>query len=515
MSSAIGVIVLIFWIVRAMNNSGSSNSKNVRTVSAHTAIGTEVSPALVALFLKFLALIIGYAMASQHPNPIWVYVVHMVAVPATLPDLFLRCVLVPLGLYRIAYWWSRCTVPFGFGKEFRAGAVYYGTLALARAPAPNKQIEWLQKRLPSASANTAVHDTVLALFAALKGDRDTARAMLNSIDVTLSPRRMRCTARDWLIAEAAGRGDWRAVVRRGRRGRHSFRWSYAVARMAERFDQRISPRTGVPPNWLLMVLWLVAPRRRRTLPLLRAALAVPREPKSAATAWPVRADLSGALGDLAGMLLQMSGSGQEPEREHFLAIVHSAVAQVESPQTRAHLQERLKALDPLRSDASDAVETIVRGMHQQLVELVIPIIEKSAYLVEGEADRPVLREAIDRIRQSALQDIEMRCRDYEQRTASETSMESTAEWSAWAVLQERANHVLTLDKGADDALFQTMYGPVCNFAVFQHNVLKRHGLAHDMFSWLKRYSKSNPDADALLARNIKAYAWRWNQGEKP
>ena len=271
MSSVVGLVVVIFWIVRAMNNSGSSQSNSGRTVSARTASnGTEISPALVALFLKVLAVIIGHAMAAQHPNPILVYVVDIVAIPVMLPTLFLQCVVVPLGLYRLAYWWTRCTVPFGFGNEFRAGAVYYGTLALARKSAAAAQIAWLQKRLPAASADTVVHDMVLALFSGMAGDHDTARTMLHSIDVTRGPRSIRCVARDWLVADAASRGDWQAVVRRGRRGRDSFRWSYAVARMAERFDQRINRRIDrrnyrsakSAPNWLLKALWWLAPRRQ-------------------------------------------------------------------------------------------------------------------------------------------------------------------------------------------------------------------------------------------------------------
>ncbi|HEY8027365.1 MAG TPA: hypothetical protein VIF60_22670 [Burkholderiaceae bacterium] len=499
MNPLIGIFAII-WVVRALTGGGKAQAGTARAAN-----GTEVSPAAVVFVVKFFLFAFALSTANDFNGPILASLLNLAALPIFLPTLFLRWVLVPLGMFRLAYWWFRCTWPFGFGKEFRVGAVYYGTLALASKGATPERIEWLKKRLPQISASSAPHETVTALLAALAGEREVAQLMLHSIDVTRGPRNMRSIARDWLVMDATRRGDWQEAIWRGRRGRDSFRWSYAVARIAERVDR---PAMAAP-DWQLIGLWLLAPRRRNLFPFLKKALETPRAKKKRPTVPPAPKDFPAALADLAGMLTQMSKSGQVPDREYFLATVRWANLRAESPAVHLLIQERLKALDPLRSDSKESADAIVRSFQEQLIELVVPIIERSPHLVRGEGERPVIREAIDRIRQSTLQEIEVRCGDYDHRTKNQSNLERHAEWGAWATLRNRAEQVLKMDGGAEDALFQVMYAPLCNFAVYQHNTIANHRLAHDMFCWLREHAKSNREASELLARNMAAYSWRW------
>jgi hypothetical protein len=103
-----------------------------------------------------------------------------------------------------------------------------------------------------------------------------------------------------------------------------------------------------------------------------------------------------------------------------------------------------------------------------------------------------------------FRDIEVQCRDYKEQ--KETFLDAPFEWERWAVLRDNADRVLALDPASESALFLTMYAPVCNFAVFQHNELGRHTLAHAMFMWLLPRAGSDAQAQRLLAQNASAGA---------
>jgi len=496
-------IIAIIWIVRALTGGFKSQSGAVQTSNRNIV----VSPAIVIWFVKFGVFVLAPGVARDLDKPVLAHVLEITAVPFLLPTLFLQWLLVPLGLVRCAYWWSRCSWPSGFGKEFRVAAVYYGALALARTETialRAEKIAWLRRRLPDKSPPSVGQETVIALLAALAGERDTAQAIMQSIDTTLGPRRLRCMARDWLVMDAVRRGEWQEAIWRGRRARDSFRWSYAVARMAERMDGRAMAAR----DWQLVALWLLAPRRRRLRPLLRMATATPRGEKKTSPARPFPKDLPAALADLATMLLQFEKTGQAPDREHFLAVGRWANLRAESPAVHIHAQERLKALDPLRNDARESTDAIVRNLQVRLADMLVPIIEQAPHLVTGEVERPVIAEAVERVRQAGMQYIEVRCRDYDSRVKSQSNLERQEEWGAWAALRKRADQLLKMDKGAEDALFQLMYTPLCNFAVYQHNTVTNHRLAHDMFCWLREHAKSNREASDLLARNMMAYPGR-------
>jgi hypothetical protein len=72
------------------------------------------------------------------------------------------------------------------------------------------------------------------------------------------------------------------------------------------------------------------------------------------------------------------------------------------------------------------------------------------------------------------------------------------------MLKGSAEQLLELDPDVQNTLFQTVFAPVCNFAAFQHNGRKRIALAHDMFAWLLRHCRSDPQARQLLAKNVQA-----------
>ncbi len=87
------------------------------------------------------------------------------------------------------------------------------------------------------------------LLAALRKDIDRARGLLATADrmhAQLMPRSMRAVARDWLVVDAARVGNWHRVIRLGLSSTNRLRWSYNMARIAERLtgDPQASAATG-------------------------------------------------------------------------------------------------------------------------------------------------------------------------------------------------------------------------------------------------------------------------------
>jgi hypothetical protein len=166
---------------------------------------------------------------------------------------------------------------------------------------------------------------------------------------------------------------------------------------------------------------------------------------------------------------------------------------------RPHLEQRLAALGG-RGD----VDGVLTAFRQRLIDLLVPLIEASPYLAFAAQDAPILAEAARQVRARLFRDVEARCKDYKERTADETSLDTVPEWATWAMLRRSADRLLELQPESKIALFQTMYIPVTNFAVLQFNQCKRIPLAHDMFAWLLQHSQSNADAVQLLTKNVAA-----------
>jgi hypothetical protein len=174
-------------------------------------------------------------------------------------------------------------------------------------------------------------------------------------------------------------------------------------------------------------------------------------------------------------------------------------AALDQPATRALVQQRLQALG-----APGEVDAVLSGLRARLGDLLVPLIEESPRAAAGEALGPILEQARDRVRTRLFRDIEAQCKDYNDRQVRQRSLNELAEWAAWAVTRDQSNRLLQLSPESENALFHTMYSPVCNFAVFQHNTCRRIGLAYDIHSWLYLHCGSDAAASQLLAGNMRS-----------
>jgi len=163
------------------------------------------------------------------------------------------------------------------------------------------------------------------------------------------------------------------------------------------------------------------------------------------------------------------------------------------------IEQRLSVLGS-RGNAG-SVRSLFR---HRLIDLAIPLIEDDPYLARAAQKDSIMDQAVWQVRRRLMGDIASQCRDYRERTAEKISLDAVAEWETWARLTNSADRLLELDSAAENILFQMVYAPVCNFAVYQHNGRQRIALAHDMFVWLLRYAQDAPEARQLLAKNIQA-----------
>src|SRR5262249_29617101 len=173
--------------------------------------------------------------------------------------------------------------------------------------------------------------------------------------------------------------------------------------------------------------------------------------------------------------------------------------------TRALVQQRLLAL----AASSDAhaqrdADAVLAGLRQGLSDALVPLLEETPRLA-GAAERgELLEHAVDRVRSRLFRDVEAQCKDYGDRLRRERSLVALEEWAAWAVLRDQGDRLLELLPATEHSLFTTMYVPVCNFAVFQHNICRRRYLAHEIYAWLHRHAGSDRAALQLLDGNMKA-----------
>jgi hypothetical protein len=474
MGAVAGVIIVIF-IVRMLSGS------------------IKVPPIALAFGVKLAVFVFTITMVQATAPEVASAVLHVVVfVLIWVPIPLLQWIVVPLRMPRAAYWTVRIGWPLGLTKEIEASAVVYGALALARTSPSEAAISWLERKLRNSEPIQGAGVVAAGLLAALRKDVDQARGLLAIADrmhARLIPRSIRLIARDWLVADAARVGNWHRVIRLGGHGMTRLRWSYSMARIGERL-------TGDPKAWRNWQLWpcfLWAPRRRVTYSLFRRSLAAPVRRSVAPDAPASTTGLPLTLGGLAHALERANAHDGELLARSIDTVDHDLDS------THEMIEQRLGMLGG-RGDAG----SVLAQFRQRLIDLVTPLIEDDPYLARAAQPDSIMEQAVWQVRRRLLGDIDARCKDYRERTAGEDSLDLVAEWEAWARLTSSANRLLELDLAAENILFQMVYAPVCNFAVYQHNGRKRIALAHDMFVWLLAYAQGAPEARQLLAKNVQA-----------
>jgi hypothetical protein len=415
-----------------------------------------------------------------------------------LPTLLLSRLLVRLRMPRVTYWAMRCCTPMHYAGNQHIGAMLYATLSATRRRDPAAACAWLDERFRAKPVKGVLGQTILAHIAAAQGDRVTAQCLFESIDVRPIPARLsivRVTARDWLVMDAARRGDWSAAVRYATRGGSTSRWSRAVGGMARTIDG-----VGMLPKWRLWLLWFIAPRRLRLYSLLQRALAASVREHEPDIAPPP--DLPAALARFAEVLTRATRRSGDVSSSEFVAAVRWVTIRLDSADAKVQVGQRLATLD---STQIRGAESVLSDFKSEVAKLILPALTADPGLVAGGRNYPIITEALRHLQDAAFESIEMRAKDLGRRAEKKHSLETLSEWQAWAILCDEVNRLLALQPNAKASLFEVVWRPLLSYAVFQHNEKQRLAFAQDIFRWLRMHAGGNPQVVQVLDKYIACY----------
>lgn len=318
--------------------------------------------------IAILAGLVGLALMVIHP---WIAV---------------RFILIPLGQVRLVHTISSLG-GYPWLRDPTGGAALAATLALMRrSHASESEIEWIERQIqgrPLRGAGLAAS----GLLAACRGDTETARALLRSVEAFDSER---CPltawriALEWQMADAASSGDWQAVKRLVQHGPQPSRTAVFLALVARRL-------TG---EWVtdqkLVRAWIRAPHRLDNLRLLQRALHNNEDITDTPPLHPL-VDLSevaangGASPQIAAQAL-MVGFVQNPRagvpEDRFFRLVDTWEQALASTSLHTHLSRRVLALQ-----ANHSAEELLEQLREQLSD-DLAALARAHDLAIGEATGP-------------------------------------------------------------------------------------------------------------------------------
>lgn len=438
-----------------------------------------------------------------------------------------RGILIPLGLPRAAYrvaslsdWTWRLDRP--------GGAALAAAWALCRAGRRDDEaLAWIEHKLEAGSGVGLVAEGITrhplrgagvcaaALLAALRGDLAGARALFESVatlDDRACPPEARRIATGWLAAEAAARGDWRAVRGFGVAGVGAGRDARLLAGVAARLlDDPAAP--SAPELWLR---WALAPRRRATLPLVRRALAAPRGAPRAEPEEPEVRAARAPDGDLwsravmlhAALLLRRAGTIEGPGGAVSRpALIHGDDlrrlggawdAAFEDEGAQAELRERARSIGVASPQA--ALGPIRRAVDEDLAAMAR---EGRIPRAEWEDLGETLGRATRLLRDDLLSEIELACDAVRRRVDEGRALAPEGELREWIALRacyERAGEIVGMELRR--LAFPKLHSDACHLAVWLFNTRKERPIGNAIFRWLLAEAEALEDARATeLQRN--------------
>jgi hypothetical protein len=269
------------------------------------------------------------------------------------PWLLVRFVCIPFGMPLLAHRLSRLG-GHPWVRDPEGGACLAGALACLRRRRPHRTAAaTLRARLVGTAAPLRGAGIVAAgLLAADAGDLHRARRLLESLDVLdpdACPPRARDIARDWLVADAARRGDWSQVID----ACNSSPKACATTRLFRVAAQHILGRTTSVST--LLVAWARAPRRLVTLSVIRRAIASRRAAvrPQARTGFPEEIALAandGPSPHQRAVAMHLEAAMHDPRSsETLVRVARGWDATLWASDFRAHLRARIRALGGRRS----------------------------------------------------------------------------------------------------------------------------------------------------------------------
>ena len=424
--------------------------------------------------------------------------------------LVIRRIVAPRGLVRTAATLARLCRG-GFEHDLRGGSALAGALALAARGAHDERLAtWLEGQLGKPGALGAAGVVAAGLIAASRGQRDAARDLMHNaagFDAERAPAAARVVANEWLVADAAERGDWGTVMRLGvRRDVASAQTrflAFAAARVRRQplIDEPSATDAGL--RWL----WWRTPDRGRTRPLLLQALATPRvmhsrkpTPKPPEPA-PPPLDPAEFAGDplayaqaLHALWTAAEAAWRELSPTHLAGLCKAWDAAFAGP-ARTRLAARVQVLTTV-TKADAALAQIRRSVAEDLAQLAsraqIPLSALTEAGGVGAEAGLVLRAEL--LTEVEKQNQALRLRTQQKRKLP--AVEELREWNSLRRAYERA--VLLGGLELRRLMFPDIHLHVCNYAVWLWNDRKEYGISGPLFRWLLTEAEAVGDEEAIV-----------------
>ncbi len=391
---------------------------------------------------------------------------------------------IPLGLPRLAASLGRLG-GHPWVRDPEGGAVLGGVLAQLRRPVDPEAHAWLRARLRRGPLRGAGL-VAAGLLAADAGDRDTARALLTSLDdldPDLCPPLARRIALDWLCADAVRSGDWarvQALLEDLPGASPTLRLMLALAR---------HHRGELPRASLLWRAWLRAPRRRHTLALVRGALAQPSH--AMALELPALELVDDRLA---------ANDGGPPPRE-ALALHVEALVEPEAPGAGGRVARLAEAWDRTMDDfgfrghvrrRSESLrctlsgERVMAQLHRDVCEDLAQLLTASGLPAEAAGRGTTAHRAARHAHESALDDLRRVAASVDEPRPQLATVEQVVSlWLAWLKVRRRYEAIARVTSLAlRREAYEIVELHLRQLMAWLWNDVGERGLANAIASWL-------------------------------
>ena len=440
-----------------------------------------------------------------------------------LPWLAAETIAIPLGRTRLAYHFA------AEAREVHEDPVGGGLIAAAWALNRQRTLDpgdaaWIEAKRDASGRLGDCRIVATALIAAARGDRDGARALLESIalipEVTPAAREL---AGEWLAADDAERGAWRRILDRAPRRAHAqlavdsaelgLPLHVAEVRRPGAARDQLWPATpltfflegaaarllgtpGAPGDLALLVRWLEAPRRRHTWGLLQRATATPRLTGVDVSARPEHA-------------AEASGSKDSPL--HRAVAAH--IAALSAPD-HAKVGAAAAAWDQALSCAETRAVVLARAIdvgapadagHRVLDDLARTAADDLATLILS-TDLPVdvlaggrtLETALQRVRHRLLADLELAIARTAERVRRKRALPAIDEWRELIALRTAHRRAVRIGGDALRRLaFPHLHEELTPWLVWLWNHRDEHAVSDALTCWLLAESIAVGDTQAI------------------
>jgi hypothetical protein len=421
------------------------------------------------------------------------------AVMPLFAEMFAEQVAAPLGAARLAYFMGERALSSG-GDPDAAALVWAARAAACRPSGP--ATGWVEQTRDKRGRVGDAEVVATGLVAAARGDRETARALIESVELLAEWHpTVRELAGEWLAVDDAARGAWTAIAERAAR---PAAWpATPTTFLLEGVAARLTGAPGAPSRANLIARWIEAPRRAFTWQIVARALAPT----------PTAAEPAPAPAPEASAVASTPPSGALPRA----LAAHVALAR--GSVSAATLADTGAAWDRALADADTRIAVLSRAAtlgapadagDRALRELAATAAADLAELAEAHgvgvaalaaAGSPVLAQAAARVRARLLADLELafaRLADRAATRAGRAVLAPIDEWRAFSAL--RRDYDRAADTGGLELrrlAFVHAHVAVGRVAVWLWNERGEHVLSHGMSAWLAGEALAVGDAQAV------------------